>query len=198
MWGNDYRENLHLPLATCTSATLHWKQKHNEGGKWQYNNDHQTSGRGWELNPAGDLSLRLSVTSPTPCMNQWDAQLTFQRGPRMAWHDIQTSNWPTSGCWSICGLCGGALYSVKYAFSMSPFTNKYIHCSAISIKSIVSDSDSSLVPALIKMRNLRMSRVTDIAVKQILFVGVGNRRIEDRETDQIMDTRHHSQCLQAI
>lgn len=39
-----------------------------------------------ELNPPGDLSLTLSVTSPTQCLNPWDAQLTFWEGTRMASH----------------------------------------------------------------------------------------------------------------
>lgn len=62
-----------------------------------------------EVNPAGDLSLKLSATSPTPCMNQWDAQLTSREVPRMAWHDTQTSIWPNSGRWSICALSSGAM-----------------------------------------------------------------------------------------
>lgn len=43
---------------------------------------------------------------PPPWMNQWDTQLTFPQRLRLAWHDIQTSNWPTSGHWSICGSLG--------------------------------------------------------------------------------------------
>lgn len=82
---------------------------------WQHNNDKgHLSGDG-ELNPHGYLLHSLSVTSPPPRMNQWDAQLTFPERLRLAWHDTQTSNWPTSGHWSICGSLG--MCRIQSAFS---------------------------------------------------------------------------------
>lgn len=43
----------------------------------------------------------------------------------MAWHDIQTSNWPTSGCWSICGLCSADVKG-KIMLCVHLEVNKYV------------------------------------------------------------------------
>lgn len=96
------RDTVHSPLVTCTSATLNWKQTHWEGGwttvkQWPADIWQRMRAKSWWR------SFTQTVCNLPPLyLNQWDTQLTFQRGPRMT---LQTSKWPTSVCWSICGVC---------------------------------------------------------------------------------------------
>lgn len=89
---------------TINNMHYHWQHPHmfhntkqaqwweHRGGRREVGANHSQTMTRWhlsedgELNPPGDLSLKLSGTSPTPCLNQWDAQLTSWEGPRMASH----------------------------------------------------------------------------------------------------------------
>lgn len=132
-------------------------------------------------------------------MNQWDAQLTFQRGPRMAWHDIQTSNWPTSGCWSICGLCSG-LCGVKspMARAMSPFRIKCIsgylnhthsswfwHLSYTCHEHINQNAE---LDAKTENKIENWLQTSQPNKKHRLLLGMDNQRIKDRKADPITST----------
>lgn len=158
-----------------------------------------------ELNPAGDLWLKLSATSPTPCMNQWDSQLTPRKGPRMAWHDTQTSVWPTSGRWSICALSsgamqmGGKLNCVQRKDELSHFRqlstaiylkHKYGACDFYTCltSGYTWIKRRNRTPIIKTNREICFSRQNVNPTGNALFVGVSNLEITGREAGHVAGT----------